>query len=270
MLSLDGPLPRPPEYGLLSVARRLGADRWTAGAALWPYPSALPAAEDPCAAITLRVKDTPTEVTIPDGFAAWTAYLGEVCSAMGIGSWESFLARADVAMEAATSWALERQLAAGDFAAGNPNLGDANVDLLASGNAVAARVALSYLEDAIAATGRAGVIHATPSVVAAWGYDALTVEDGVLKTLNGTLVVSGQGYVGADAPTGGDAADPGESWIYATHDVLFEMSGILALPETLSEALDREINEVVYRAERDLWVGWDGVLQAAVLADWSP
>jgi hypothetical protein len=45
---------------------------------------------------------------------------------------------------------------------------------------------------------------------------------------------------------------------------------VFSLPETLSEALDREENIVIYRAERGLWVGWDGQFSAAVLADWSP
>lgn len=267
---LDGPLPRPPLYGLASVAQEAPSDaHWRAGANLRPYPGALPEGHDPCLTGSFRDKGIPDGIDLPDTFPTFTAYLGEICTGSGIGNWDEFKNRANVALAARTSWALERQLVDAEFTAA-PHLGDANVDLL-GGGAVAAAVALAYLEDAIAATGQDGLIHLTASVAAYLGYERLRDDRGVLRTARGTPVVVGDGYTGSVTPTGGGAAAAGQSWIYATGPVLYRAdTEIFNLPDTEAEALDRSDNTVIYRAERDLWVAWDGQLQAAVLADWSP
>ena len=273
---LDGPLPRPPAHGLLSVAQRAPADaHWRAGASLYPYPvKAMPSGQDPLNEGTFREKDDPDGIENPDGFYAWTAYLGEVCTAFSIGNWSEFKGRADVALMAKTSWALERQLVDAEFAPG-PHLGDDDVTLLASGAAVGAPTAIAYLEDAIGATGLDGVIHVTPSVVTFCGHDQFRDDRGVLRTTRGTPVIVGTGYVGSDVPTSGGSADTaagaGQSWCFATGPVMYQFDDTAySMPESLGEALDRETNEVVYRSERDLWVAWDKQLQVAVLADWSP
>ena len=108
-------------------------------------------------------------------------------------------------LDATLSAGVERALAEGAPLSNNPFLSDGNMDPLASGNAVSPQVGLSYLENAIAArTGRQGIIHATPGVVAAWGFGAGLSDDPVdepppmaaLLTANGTPVISGAGYVG--------------------------------------------------------------------------
>ncbi len=270
-----GPLPRPPLYGLLAVAQEAEQDpHWGAGAYVHPYPAALPSAVDPCASGTFRDKDVPDETAYPEAFPTFTAYLGEVCSSIGIGAdWSGFTARANAALAARDQWALERQLVDAQFVDA-PHLGDDNVDVLASGAAVAVVVAIAYLEDAIAATGQDGLIHLTPSVAAALGSERLRDDRGLLRTTRGTPVTIGNGYVGADVPTpnGTPAASPaaGQSWIYASGPVLYRRGDLFAHPSSYGEALDRDDNTVIYRAERDLWVAWDAQLQAAVLADWSP
>lgn len=272
---LDGPLPRPPLYGLVSVAQEAGDDdHWRAGANLYPYPPGLPDANDPCASGTFRDKAVPDGTTVPEAFPTFTAYLGDICSGLSVGDWDTFKARANAALAARDGWALERQLAAADFATA-PHLGDDNVTVLNGGAAAAAAVALAHLEDAIAATGQDGVIHLTPSVAAFLGAHHVSADRGILRTSRGTPVAVGTGYVGAGVPTPGGtpgaAAAAGQSWIYASGPVLYRRDpNIFALPLSISEALDRSDNTVIYRAERDLWVAWDAQLQAAVLADWSP
>jgi len=273
---LDGPLPRPPLFGLSSAAQSVGGDEphWRAGANLYPYPPDLPSANDPCAAGTFRDKATPTGVTLPEGFPTFTAYLGEICTAASVGDWDEFKGRAESALRARDGWALERQLVAADFVDA-PHLGDDNVDVLASGAPVAAAVAIAYLEEALAATAQDGLIHLTAAVAAFLGGDYLVNDRGVLRTYRGTTVVVGTGYSDADVPTPsgtpGSTPAAGQSWIYVSGPVLYRKDpNIFSLPEDESEALDRSDNTVIYRAERDLWVAWDGQLQAAVLADWSP
>lgn len=277
---LDAPLPRAPLRGLLSTPAAATpvppVAHWQAGANLYPYPDAMPDANDPCASGTFRQKATPTAVGTVDPFDAWTAYLGQICTAMGVGPWDLWKARADAALQARTSWMLERQLAYGSFATDNPFLGDADVTLPAGAGGVAAAVALAYLEGFVARRGQQGVIHLTPEVAAFLGFTYLYVDGQNLRTVGtGTPVVVGQGYSdqgGAEnlAPHGGSEAAAGQSWCFASSPIIYRVGELLALPETITEALDRSNNDVIYRAERDLWVAFDGGPHAAVLADWSP
>lgn len=275
-IPLDGPIPRPPLYGLPSVAIEVTpnpTDR--GGAKITPYPNDMPVGHDPCSDGSLREKDFPTALTIPDGFPSFTAYLGEVCTAYNIGSWPDWKARANLALAGREAWALERQLIAAQFALA-PNLNDADVDIVTTVQPAATAVA--YLEGAIAATGIAGVLILSPEVVSFLGFQNFVAAGGVLRTAAGTPVIVAQGASGGSeesggpgAPTGGSAAAAGQSWCYATGPILYARgASIFNSPDTIAEALDRDDNTVVYRAERDLWVGWDKQLQAAILADWSP
>jgi hypothetical protein len=267
---IDGPLPTPPAYALDTVATLVPDDpHWRAGAHVYPYVPGLPSAIDPCADGTFRDKGDPDPNVSPFPFPAFTAFLGEICSAMGVGSWDDFRQRANFALAARDNWIMERQLVNGTFVDA-PHLGDGTADIQASGAALAARVAISYLENAIAETGQQGVLHITPAVAVA-ASDVFHDDRSVLRTVNGTPVIVGHGYVNADGPEGGSPAGDGQDWIYASGPVLYRRDpNLINLPETFAEALDRGDNTVVYRAERDVWVGWDGQLQAAALADWTP
>lgn len=284
-IPLDGSIPRPPLFGISSVAT-LVTENLRGGAVVVPYPQDIPKGHDPCDAVTLGTKDAPDELAIPDGFPVFTAYLGEVCTAYNIGDFDEWQARANVALAARTDWALERQLMDASFkpTLGDddvPHLADANAEVLNSGAALAAAVAVALLDERIAYSGGEGVLHLTPGVVTYLGLEKFRVDGSILRTASGTPVIVGQGYSQAgwglspsheaEGPEGEAAAAQGQSWIYATGRPQYQLPGaIIPWPPELGEALDRETNEVVYRAERDLWVGWDGQLQAAVLADWSP
>lgn len=276
---IDAPLPRAPLHGITGspAAASIPPDnpRWMAGADMYPFPDAMPDSVDPCGFSSPHTKLDPEGVTIPDPSLAFTAYLGEICHSAGIGPWDAFKDRANRAMNARASWALERQLAWGAFADG-PFLGDADVDLPAGSGAVAAASALAWLDGYLARQGQQGVIHITPEVATFLG-DHYLIADGInLRTRSGTPVIVGTGYsdqAGGEnfAPTGGSEAAGGQSWCFASSPVLYRLSPEpIALPESLAEALNRENNEVVYRAELDMWVAFDGGPHAAVLADWTP
>lgn len=277
---LSAPAPRPPMFGLTGSpgAATVPDGNLRGGAFVEPYPTDLPGSEDPCLPLTARGKDDPTAYDQPGAFPTFTAYLGEICTSRAIGDWGEWTARANAALEARTSWALERQLAWQWFTdADQPYLADADADLPAGAGALTPAVAVAWLEAYLADQGEQGVLHIPPAVVSYLGMQFFRVSGSTLYTAAGTPVIVGPGYGDSD---GGDNLDPaasgageaaaGQAWIFASGPVLYQMGDVMALPETQGEAVDRTDNTVVYRAERDLWVGFDGQRHAAALADWTP
>ena len=262
---LDGPLPKPHPYNLFTVAQELGG-RWNGGVGLWAHPTDVPSGHDPCLDGTFREKDEPGD-GLTAIFEAFEAYVGFQCSAMGMGNWQDFQARVNRVMEAADAYAAERQLAFGDPRDDQPYLIDTNLDQIATG--VSPQAGLSYLEQAIGETGRAGVIHADPATASSWTvYGGLTPVGDQLRTWLGTPVVVGTGYIGAD-PAGGSTLGAGESWAFATGPLVYGRSETIELAPTAAETVDRSNNDVIYRAERDILVAWDTALQAGVQIDWA-
>jgi len=273
-LALDGPLPVAPAFGLLSVATILppGSDRFGVGAQVWPYPPGLPTTWDPCSAGTFRTKADGEGWDLPT-FQSFTAYLPITCSSMTAHS-PGFEDRVRLAFAATESYAVARELARGSAAPLNPFLADANLTILAGGAAVTPDVGLSYLEDAIGATGRGGMILTTPAVGAALngsgGY-GLEVRSGRLVTsANNTPVALDGGFIGT-SPSLHIALGTGEAWAFATGPIQVRRSAdIEIVPGDIREATDRSANEVTFRAERSYLVTWDTALQAGVLIDWTP
>lgn len=266
-VSLNGPLPAAPPRSLLNtpgVLQPTSSERWLNGVTVYPYPTELPNTWDPCLAGTFRVKEEGSGVPLPM-FASFVVYLPITCSAISIGDPDEFANRVEISLNAVESYAVEQQLSQGTGIATNPFFADANADVLAGGAALTPAVALSYLENAIAATGKQGMIHATPAVVSQWFSQDR--DDVTLVTVNGTRVVSGGGYIGAN-PAGQAAAAAGQSWVYATGPVEVRHSTIAALD--IKEVLERGLNDVTFRAERYVLAEWDTALQAAALVDWTP
>jgi hypothetical protein len=270
---LDGPVPVAPPRSLLNTAQFVETTdtHYLAGGQVYSYPTDLPTVHDPCADGTFRLKPDGSAWDNPT-FGPYTVVMPITCSAYE-GKNPGFADRARIALQARESFAVARELSQGATAPLNPYFCDANVTLLAAGAAVAPDVGLSYLEEAIGATGQMGMIHATPAVGNSWnttGGDGLTVASGRLVTAaNGTPVALDGGYVGA-RPTGGSAAAAGQSWVFATGPVQYRRGDIQIIAPDLAGTMDREINLVTYRAERDYVVVWDIALQAAVLVDWTP
>ena len=271
-LDLDGPLPVPPQHTLLSVPGVLveDGDRWLNGVDIYGYPTEVPYPWDVCATGTFREKEEGGEPPVPR-FNSFGIYLPITCSAMGIGDWRDFAERAEAVLLATSSYAVEVELSKGTSQiTGDPNpfFGDANVTVL-GGAAVTPAVGLSWLERAIALTGRAGMIHAAPEVVSAWGFDKLLEDgEGVLRTANGTPVVSGGGYVDAEAD--GQAPGSGNSYAFATGPVEVRLSELTLVGDDIVGTLDTSTNLVTFRAERFALATWDTALQSAVLIDWTP
>lgn len=270
---MDGPLPRPPRFNLLTVAIEGGdvldgdgsvTERWGNGVQLYPYPGDLPGGFDPEATGTLRVKDEGNPVPLPS-FNAFTAYQPIKCTAAGVDSDTAFRARAVAALAATEAWSAERQLAMGDPMDDNPYLGDTNADVL-SGTAETPLKALRLLEQAIAETGKAGVIHMGVGLATHLG-DILWRDGTTMRSPVGTPIAVGYGYEDAYPIDVGAPGDADHVWAFATGPVIYKLGVPFVNPQTIREALDRSNNDLVYRAERDVLVVWDTLLQAAVRAD---
>ena len=273
---IDGPVPQPPPFNILTVAEERPAlngddgviNRWLNGAQIWSYPSDTGDGIDPCEVGTFRLKDEGGGTENPL-FGAFTGYLPDTCTAIAM-DWQLFVDHANAVADAITGHLLERQLVSAAFKQDNPHLGDVNADLLNGSTPTAALKALADLEEAIAATARGGVIHATPGTIIAWTSWNLIIRAGDhLETLGGTPVIRGTGYVGAHPLNGVPAAGLNQQWAWASGPIIYRSGPVQMMPETIKEALDRSINQVTYRAERDLLVAWDTQLQAAILIDRS-
>jgi hypothetical protein len=264
---LDGPLPVAPPRSLLTVPGVLqdaGDSRWMNGGAVWGYPEGLPIPYDPCASGTFDTKSDESTTSTPD-FAAFALYLPITCSSFSLaGDPDGFARRAEQVMDAVISFGVERALSQGLPMSFNPFLADANVQVLAAAAAVTPAVGMAYLEEAIGATGRMGMIHLTPPVSSSF-FD--TDVPSPLTTALGTPVAVGGGYAGA-TPSGQSAAAAGQSWVYATGPVRAWVTEESTL--NIKDVLDRAVNDVTFRAERYALVEWDTALQAAVLIDWTP
>jgi hypothetical protein len=262
-LDLDGPRPVAPPHSLLNtpgVVVERDSGRWLNGVNIVGYPDDTPSLWEPCAEGSFRVKDEGTGRPQAQ-FDPFVVYIPVTCSTFG-----SFdiRAQAEAVLEAVESMGVEEGLAAGIPGSSNPYLADGNLNVV-GGAAVSPAAALSYLENEIGKTGRKGMIHATPAVIAAWQKIRLAGED-PLQTANGTPVVSGDGYIAVD-PDDEAAPGTGEDYIYATGPVEVRL-GPVVITE-LSESLDRSDNTVTFRAERYVLATWDTALQAGVLVDWA-
>jgi hypothetical protein len=278
---IDGPLPLAPVYGLLQAASAppiqivpdaddQGVERWINGVSVWPYPPD-PARIFDAASLCGSAPDEKAKgdaIPLPV-FSAFTVYLPVVCTTRVIGGQdEIFRARAVAALSAVESSAAESVLIGGAGLT-TPFLGDGQGTFPNSNTATSPMNGLALLEQEIAKSQRQGVIHLTPALVTALRYSQLVIDDGrgVLRTINGTVVIPGAGYVGASHPIGHPAASGTKEWAYATGPIQIRRSGVFVNPETPAQATDREINETVYRAERYYLVNWDTAVQAAVLID---
>lgn len=273
---IDGPVPEPPPYRLLSGTNPSveiiddASAHWQAGVMVWSYPSDIPHVWDGC------IDDPGTAVKAAGGtiklpvFSAYTIYFPITCTMLGIDpdnidEWQN---RAFRAIAATESHIIEDEISKGTHLPLKPHFGDANVTLLDAGAVNAEKAALGRLADAVGATGRQGLIHATPATVVGFTeLDLYRDREGIFSA-DGIPMVRGSGYIGA-TPTGGAAAASGQAWAYATGPMKILRGPTYGVPDTPAEALDRSNNVYTFMAERSYLVIWDTVLQAAVLVDWT-
>lgn len=266
-LDLDGPRPVAPPYSLLNtpgVVVEEGDGRWLNGVNVIGFPAAVPLTWNACDpdATGTAIKDE-GEPGAQAQFDPFVCYLPVTCSGM---SYPFIREWSEVVLNASYSFAVEQALV-GTVAAGlapNPAFGDANVTKPVGNTAKSAQAALSYLENAIGATGRRGMLHGSPAIAAALQTD-LRAVGGALETTHGSPFVVGDGYAGADA--NGTAPAAGQDWLFASGPVEARISSLVVTD--LAESLDRSDNTLTFRAERWVLVVWDTSLQAAVLVDWD-
>jgi hypothetical protein len=275
-----GPPPERPFATLLDAARVIDEvdEHWLNGVKVFPYPPGPAHSHDPCSTGTLRSKRVGGTVPLPE-FGGFTVYLEDHCSSVGVvgpgldvaGDQQRFTDRVLTAFGALEAFAVEQEFMAGGALGNNPHLSDGSATLPGGGGAHSVLDAFAILEDAIALTGRRGIIHCTPSVLTKAGQQFLVFDprDGEIRTVNGTRVVPGYGYVGKTALVGQSAPSATQAWIYASGPIDVRRGDVMIVPENLSQALDRAQNTISYMAERNYVVDWDTVLHAAVLADRS-
>lgn len=279
---IDGPRPLPPKYGLLQAAEAAasgvsiitdvdagGRERWGNGVEVFPYPPDPAKSWNACALGTFRQsKDSGTTVVNPQ-FDPMIIYIAEHCSAVRIDQ-DSYTQRATAALAAVESAAVATEFMRGDELPLNPNLGNSTRLVLLNGGAVTSPTnALALLEWAIAQSQRAGIIHMTPSLMAALGQLKWDNSTGVVRTPAGTVVVPEAGYSrqGSWAPVGGAQAHGTQEWMFATGPIEIRRTEMFVVPERIDQAINRTTNDVTYRAERYYLVDWDVQLHAAVLTD---
>lgn len=281
-LNIDGPVPVRPPQSLLetplfdAAGNRVGvvvdedATRVLNGVNVWMYPAGCSDLWEPCSDGTFRTKVDTSEQLTPR-FDSFVVYKTITCSTISMGDPVEFSARATAVLDATLSAGVERALAEGVEGSSNPFFGDGNVNVLNAGAATTPKEGVAFLEEAIGAACRRGVLHLTPAVVAA--LPAPFQEEGTLMTANGTPVVSGMGYQNVDTPF---LTTPGttEDWVFATTGVEVYLGPVSMT--TAKESIDRSDNVVTFRAEKYVLAVWDGVdpegddLQAAaVLVDWA-
>lgn len=295
---IDGPLPVPQQHGLLAAAEQPaagveiitdtdgvnpltgeGVERWMNGVEVYPYPPNTGDVWRACDTGTdVELKDFGAEVAHPQ-FEPMTLYLAETCTSFKVWDQDEFKARAVAALTATESFLMAREFMTGAKLSSQPYLSDGE-SLFPNDDVATSPVhGLTLLEEAIANSGRQGVIHASPMMATTLMGNGFALKDktGVIRTINGIVVVADFGYAPGSkvAPVGHAAASGTENWAYATGPLEIRRTKIITLPDNVEEAMERGVagastghpNSITYRVERYALVDWDTEVHAAVLVD---
>lgn len=288
-LTLDGALARLKQDG--SIPKNAGDLRWLNGVQLYNYPSGQAGGfHQACGGSnTDTTKSFGNDPKNPE-FNAIAVYLAESCKSYKIWNQQEFQDRATIALTAVQGTAIERNLLTGEASDPlSPYLADGNGIFPNGDTATSPMNALAYLEEAIGLNGQLGIIHCSPGFTTTLRqYFQVDNRTGVIRTINGNVIIPGDGYarlpasvdpgtgVGFGSPHGHAASTGTQEWIYATGPIDIRLSEMFMIPEEVSQALDRGTsdgattgrpNTFTYRAERYALATWDTELQAAVLAD---
>lgn len=289
---IDGPPPIPPMYGLIPAAvapkaagvrivpdtDSRGIERWMNGVEVYPYPPDMGDVFNPCAVGTEFVeKGFGSDLAHPQ-FGAMTVWVAETCTTYKVWDQDEFKARAVANLSAVESATIEYEFLSGTRLPAQPHLADGN-GVFPNGDTVTSALnGLALLEEQIALSGRNGLIHVSPQIATALLGRGFSLRDdtGVIRTINGIVVIPGFGYAAGATPVGhADPSTNSQEWMYATGPVDIRRTEVFINPETVAEATDRgsggatngKPNSITYRAERYYLVDWDTEVQAAVLVD---
>lgn len=295
---VDGPLPIPPLFGLLQAAKAPAAgvqilddvdgrnvERWLNGIAMYPYSLGDAQTFKGCGVGSEEdEKDFGVDLPQPE-FLPMTIYLSETCTSSKVWDQDAFTDRAKLALEAVKGAAVAREFMGGALMSTEteppPYLSDGNGTFPNGDTATNVVDGLALLEGEIAKSGKQGVIHCTPMMATSLlgrGF-ALADKTGVIRTINGIVVIPDFGYAQANfdgsKPVGHADVGQRQEWAYATGPLEIRESAMFISPDNVSEALDRgsggattgRPNSITYRAEQYFLIAWDLEVQGAVLVD---
>lgn len=295
---IDGPLPIRPEYGLLQAAEAPAAgvqiipdvdarnvERWLNGVAMYPYSLGQAQTFIGCGVGSDEdEKDFGVDLVQPE-FLPMTVYLSETCTSYKVWDQDAFKKRATLSLEAIKGAAVAYEFMTGaklgTLAEPPPFLADGNGTFPNDDTPASVVFGLSLLEQEIVASGKQGVIHCSPMMATTLlgrGF-ALVDKTGVIRTINGIVVIPDFGYgqaaIAHSAPPGRTTPNNSQEWAYATGPIEIRESEMFVLPDNVAEALDRgsgaategRPNSITYRAEQYFLVAWDLEVQGAVLVD---
>jgi hypothetical protein len=294
---IDGPLPIPPLFGLLPAANATaagvqiipdtdgrGIERWMNGVAVYPYPPDTGDVFDPCATGSDFVVKNDGALLDHPRFAAMTVHIAETCTTTHVWSQEEFKARAVAALGAIESGVIAFEFMTGTRLGSQPYLADGSAGgtcVFPNGDTITnVKNGLQLLEEQIALSRRQGLIHCSPMTASALmgtGF-ALSDKTGVIRTINGIVVIPDFGYAdGCKKAPVGHAAPVGlsQEWMYATGPVDIRRTNVFTTPDNVQQAVDRgsggattgKPNSITYRAERYVLCSWDTQVHAAVMVD---
>lgn len=260
------------------VPARAGRERWLNGVAVYPYPNAVPEGWDACASGSSQGEKSFGDALAPPEFNALTLALPITCTSQQVPDEDAFKARAVAVLAATESYGVARELQSGSIFSSQPYLADGQGTFPNGDTATRPNHALQILEKEIALSGRLGLIHCSPMLATALLGSGFVIKDvtGVIRTINGIVVIPDFGYAEGATPIGHADPGPTEEWAFATGPVDVRRSEIFTTPDTRAEALDRGTasgattgrpNTFTYRAERYYVASWDTAVQAAVLVD---
>lgn len=283
---VDGPPPSAPKRGLLQAAAApaagvrivsdvdsSGRERWLNGVEVYPYPPGTARTWDTCAPGSELVDKDDGDDDIPTPrFGAFTVYEPITCTAYRVWDQDEFKARAVQVFTVIEGAAVEREFLTGELLGLNPHLSDGNGTFPNLDAVTNAQNGLALLDGEIAKSARLGIIHMSPILAGILcNYYIFEDKTGVLRTINGNVVIPGNGYVAGATPAGHPHPAGTEEWMYATGPIDIRQSEVFVMPDDVSQALDRGIggkpNSITYRAERYYLIDWDTTVQAAVLVD---
>lgn len=208
--------------------------------------------------------------------------IAETRSAMSFNAIDR-IARLSRQLDGMTQKALENEIWDGFIRKGeshdNKAFSDSSANLVNSGTALAAGLALAQLEASMADASHAGengIIHMTRDVAALLSTSGQVFLHGEgkdhLQTLSGTPVVIGSGYSG-NGPTGvsGASASATNKWMYGTGAVKVYLGEIDVVNDNLSQAYDvsGNANDMSIKAIRPAAAYFDTSIHLAVRVDLS-
>lgn len=287
-LLVDPPVGQPSPYGLLSVADiRTESDvHWQAGITWRSNCGGADTTYDDCISSSPSASGVPSgkgsnAVFTPRGATPFTVFTKFDCSLPDF--YENAEATALKALQTTESWQLERAFWTGAAGGVNnvvlPHLADdtaiTQVDGadgfyvvtlqpaadIVTGAGLDPPCALAALEQAMAnCLNGVGVIHMTVFMATILASRMLIRQDGNrLRTLNGNLVVAGNGYPGT-APDGTTPA-VNITWMYGTGPV-FGYRGTPWLSKAAPDSFSRDVNTIEALAERTYVLAFDCCLLA--------